>query len=70
MSVVVRKVVIAESRTVQARQGIDQVQRELGGLMRYMPWVAWPTLIGVLACAGLPPFGGFVFYAVRRPGII
>jgi hydrogenase-4 component B len=32
----------------------------LGGLMRYMPWVAWPTLVGVLACAGLPPFGGFV----------
>jgi NADH:ubiquinone oxidoreductase subunit 5 (subunit L)/multisubunit Na+/H+ antiporter MnhA subunit len=25
-----------------------------------MPWVAWPTLVGVLACAGLPPFGGFV----------
>lgn len=33
---------------------------KLGGLMRYMPWVAWPTLIGALACAGLPPFGGFV----------
>jgi formate hydrogenlyase subunit 3/multisubunit Na+/H+ antiporter MnhD subunit len=33
---------------------------KLGGLIRYMPWVAWPTLIGVLACAGLPPFGGFV----------
>lgn len=33
---------------------------KLGGLMRYMPWVAWTTLIGVLACAGLPPFGGFV----------
>ena len=33
---------------------------KLGGLMRYMPWVAWPTLIGVLACAGLPPLGGFV----------
>jgi formate hydrogenlyase subunit 3/multisubunit Na+/H+ antiporter MnhD subunit len=33
---------------------------KLGGLMRYMPWIAWPTLIGVLACAGLPPFGGFV----------
>ncbi len=32
----------------------------LGGLIRYMPWVAWPTLVGVLACAGLPPFGGFV----------
>ncbi|MFZ2122041.1 MAG: hydrogenase 4 subunit B [Rhodoferax sp.] len=33
---------------------------KLGGLMRTMPWVAWMTLIGVLACAGLPPFGGFV----------
>jgi len=33
---------------------------KLGGLMRFMPWVAWPTLVGVLACAGLPPFGGFV----------
>jgi formate hydrogenlyase subunit 3/multisubunit Na+/H+ antiporter MnhD subunit len=32
----------------------------LGGLIRYMPWVAWPTLVGVLTCAGLPPFGGFV----------
>jgi len=32
----------------------------LGGLMRSMPWVAWATLIGALACAGLPPFGGFV----------
>ena len=33
---------------------------KLGGLIRTMPWVAWPTLIGVLACAGLPPLGGFV----------
>ncbi len=33
---------------------------KLGGLVRTMPWVAWPTLIGVLACAGLPPLGGFV----------
>lgn len=32
----------------------------LGGLLRYMPWVAWPTLVGALSCAGLPPFGGFV----------
>ncbi len=32
----------------------------LGGLIRYMPWVAWVTLIGVLASAGLPPLGGFV----------
>ncbi|MDO9199617.1 hydrogenase 4 subunit B [Rhodoferax sp.] len=33
---------------------------KLGGLIRYMPWVAWPSLIGALACAGLPPLGGFV----------
>jgi len=33
---------------------------KLGGLIRYMPWVAWASLIGVLASAGLPPFGGFV----------
>ena len=33
---------------------------KLGGLIRTMPWVAWPTLIGALACAGLPPLGGFV----------
>ena len=28
---------------------------KLGGLMRTMPWVAWATLVGVLASAGLPP---------------
>ncbi len=33
---------------------------KLGGLIRFMPWVAWPTLVGALACAGLPPFGGFI----------
>ena len=33
---------------------------KLGGLVRNMPWVAWITLIGVLASAGLPPLGGFV----------
>jgi formate hydrogenlyase subunit 3/multisubunit Na+/H+ antiporter MnhD subunit len=33
---------------------------KLGGLIRYMPWVAWASLIGVLASAGLPPLGGFV----------
>jgi len=33
---------------------------KLGGLIRNMPWVAWITLIGVLASAGLPPLGGFV----------
>jgi formate hydrogenlyase subunit 3/multisubunit Na+/H+ antiporter MnhD subunit len=33
---------------------------KLGGLIRYMPWVAWVTLVGVLTSAGLPPFGGFV----------
>jgi formate hydrogenlyase subunit 3/multisubunit Na+/H+ antiporter MnhD subunit len=32
----------------------------LGGLMRRMPTVAWLTLIGVLAIAGLPPLNGFV----------
>ena len=33
---------------------------KLGGLIRTMPWVAWVTLVGVLASAGLPPFSGFV----------
>jgi NADH:ubiquinone oxidoreductase subunit 5 (subunit L)/multisubunit Na+/H+ antiporter MnhA subunit len=33
---------------------------KLGGLIRHMPWVAWLTLIGVLASAGLPPLSGFV----------
>ena len=33
---------------------------KLGGLIRFMPWTAWLTLVGVLACAGLPPLGGFV----------
>ena len=33
---------------------------KLGGLIRSMPWVAWITLVGVLASAGLPPLGGFV----------
>jgi formate hydrogenlyase subunit 3/multisubunit Na+/H+ antiporter MnhD subunit len=32
----------------------------LGGLIRNMPFVAWVTLVGVLASAGLPPLGGFV----------
>ncbi len=32
----------------------------LGGLIRTMPWVAWVTLLAVLASAGLPPLGGFV----------
>lgn len=32
----------------------------LGGLMRFMPWTAWPILVGALAAAGLPPLGGFV----------
>jgi formate hydrogenlyase subunit 3/multisubunit Na+/H+ antiporter MnhD subunit len=31
----------------------------LGGLMRFMPWVAWTTLVGVIASAGLPPSNGF-----------
>ena len=33
---------------------------KLGGLIRFMPWAAWLTLLGVLASAGLPPLGGFV----------
>ena len=33
---------------------------KLGGLIRFMPWVAWLSLLAVLASAGLPPFGGFV----------
>jgi formate hydrogenlyase subunit 3/multisubunit Na+/H+ antiporter MnhD subunit len=33
---------------------------KLGGLIRRMPWVAWPTLVGALAIAGLPPLNGFV----------
>jgi formate hydrogenlyase subunit 3/multisubunit Na+/H+ antiporter MnhD subunit len=33
---------------------------KLGGLIRYMPHVAWLTLLGVLTSAGLPPLGGFV----------
>jgi formate hydrogenlyase subunit 3/multisubunit Na+/H+ antiporter MnhD subunit len=33
---------------------------KLGGLMRYMPWVAATMLIGVIASAGLPPSNGFV----------
>lgn len=33
---------------------------KLGGLIHRMPWVAWTTLIGALAIAGLPPLNGFV----------
>ncbi|HSN19106.1 MAG TPA: hydrogenase 4 subunit B [Usitatibacter sp.] len=33
---------------------------KLGGLLRYMPWVAWTALVGVIASAGLPPSNGFV----------
>ena len=32
----------------------------LGGLIHRMPWVAWLTLAGALALAGLPPLNGFV----------
>jgi len=32
----------------------------LGGLIHRMPWVAWLTLVGILAGAGLPPLSGFV----------
>jgi hydrogenase-4 component B len=33
---------------------------KLGGLIRYMPWVAMLALVGTLAIAGLPPLNGFV----------
>jgi len=33
---------------------------KLGGLIRFMPWVGWLTLVGALTSAGLPPLGGFV----------
>jgi formate hydrogenlyase subunit 3/multisubunit Na+/H+ antiporter MnhD subunit len=33
---------------------------KLGGLIHRMPWVAWLTLVGALAMAGLPPLNGFV----------
>ncbi|MCX6429394.1 MAG: hydrogenase 4 subunit B [Actinobacteria bacterium] len=33
---------------------------KLGGLIRFMPWVAWLALIGALASSGLPPFSGFI----------
>jgi formate hydrogenlyase subunit 3/multisubunit Na+/H+ antiporter MnhD subunit len=33
---------------------------KLGGLLRYMPWVGWTALIGVIAAAALPPSNGFV----------
>ncbi len=33
---------------------------KLGGLIHKMPWVAWLSLLGVLASAGLPPLNGFV----------
>lgn len=32
---------------------------DLGGMMRYMPWTGWLTLIGALSIAGLPPLNGF-----------
>jgi NADH:ubiquinone oxidoreductase subunit 5 (subunit L)/multisubunit Na+/H+ antiporter MnhA subunit len=32
----------------------------LGGLIHRMPWVAWMSLVGALAIAGLPPLNGFV----------
>lgn len=33
---------------------------KLGGLIRFMPWVATLALVGTLAIAGLPPLNGFV----------
>src|ERR1700722_9552026 len=38
----------------------DRNLAHLGGLIHRMPWVAWLTLVGVLAIAGLPPLNGFV----------
>lgn len=32
---------------------------DLGGLLRRMPWVAWPFLIGCIAISGVPPLNGF-----------
>ncbi len=33
---------------------------KLGGLIRWMPWVATLALVGTLSLAGLPPLNGFV----------
>jgi hydrogenase-4 component B len=33
---------------------------KLGGLIHRMPWVAWLSLVGTLAIAGMPPLNGFV----------
>jgi len=33
--------------------------RQMGGLLKRMPWTAWTGLVGVLALAGLPPLSGF-----------
>ena len=38
----------------------ERILGRLGGLIHRMPWVAWLTLIGALAIAGLPPLNGFV----------
>jgi formate hydrogenlyase subunit 3/multisubunit Na+/H+ antiporter MnhD subunit len=45
--------------------GVLQVTGErdmgrLGGLIHRMPWLAWTSLAGALALAGLPPLNGFV----------
>jgi hydrogenase-4 component B len=43
---------------------IERVTRSLdldhlGGLLRRLPWVGWPFLVGAMAIAGLPPLNGF-----------
>lgn len=43
---------------------------KLGGLIRFMPWVTWLTLLAVLAGAGLPPLGGFVSEWLLLQGFI
>ena len=43
---------------------------KLGGLLRYMPWVAGTTLVGVIACAGLPPSNGFVSEWLLLQGLL
>jgi len=43
---------------------------KLGGLMRFMPWVAVTSLVGVIASAGLPPSNGFVSEWLLLQGLL
>lgn len=45
--------------SIQSATGVRRLS-ELGGLIRVLPWVAFPALIGILAASGLPPLAGFV----------